>query len=116
MYRPSLDSSIYSAVVPPEDGIDMFIYKEDKETPLPILPSGSCGITVMEADISTIHLEGIAVNDNNKPAPENIMQYDDVLPTFSSLTFVFHVINTWHPSEKFPVVRAKLKMNPIPRI
>ena len=33
---PSLDSSIDSAVVPPEEGVDRFIDKEDEETPLTI--------------------------------------------------------------------------------
>ena len=33
---PYLDSSIDSAVVPPEEGVDRFIDKEDEETPLTI--------------------------------------------------------------------------------
>ena len=56
-------------MVPPEEGVDRFIDKWDKETPVPILPSGSFGITVTEANITTIRREGIAVNDNNDPAP-----------------------------------------------
>ena len=67
----------------------MFRYKEDEETPLPILPSGISGIPVTEADIATIRLDGISVNDKDDPVTENSMQYDDVLPTPSSLTFVF---------------------------
>ena len=47
----------------------MFRYKEDEETPLPILPSGSRGITVTEADISTLRREGIAVYDDKKLLP-----------------------------------------------
>ena len=59
--RPSLESSIASAVVPPEEGIDRVRDKEDKETPLPILPSVSHRITVTEADISTLRCEVIAL-------------------------------------------------------
>ena len=70
----------------------------------------------MEYEISTLSCEGIAVDDENEPAPENVMQSDDVLPTPSSLTFVFHGIDTWRQSEKLPVGRAKLKMTLIPRI
>ena len=72
-------SSIASAVVPPEEGVYRFRYKEDEETPLPIIPSGSCGITVTKADIDTLCCEGIAVNNDNDPAPENVMKSDDVL-------------------------------------
>ena len=43
-----------------------------------------------EADIATILHEVIVVDEDNKPAPENAMQSDDVLPTPSSLTFGFH--------------------------
>ena len=114
--RPSLDYSIYSAVVPQEEGVDRFIDKEDEDTPLTILPSDSRGITVTEADISTLRREGIAVDDNNKTFPENFMHYDDVLPTPSSLTFGFHVVSPWSHSGNFPVGRDKLKMNPNPRI
>ena len=67
-------------MVPPEEGVDRFRDKENEGTPLPILPSGSRGITVTESDISTLHHEGISVNDDNNPAPENVMQYDGVLP------------------------------------
>ena len=35
----------------------------------------------MEYEISTLSCEGIAVDDENEPAPENVMQSDDVLPT-----------------------------------
>ena len=83
---PSLDSSISSAVVPPEEGVDRFRDKEGEETPLPILPSGSRGITMTESDIATLRGEGIAVGDNNNPAPDNVMYYYDVLPTPSSIT------------------------------
>ena len=86
MEKHSLDSSIASSVVPPEEGVKRFRNKEDKETPLPILPSGSRGITVMEADIATLRREGIAVDDDNNPAPDNVMQFDDVFPTPSPLT------------------------------
>ena len=64
--RPSLDSSVALSVVPPEERIDRFRDKEDEETPLSILPSGSHGITVTEADIATLCCEGVAVGDGNK--------------------------------------------------
>ena len=68
-------------MVPPEEGVYRFRYKEDEETPLPILPSGSRGITVMEGDISTLRCEGMVVDDDKKPAPGIFMQSDDILPT-----------------------------------
>ena len=83
---PSLDSPIASAVVPPKEGLDRFRDKEEEETPLPNLPSGSRGITVTEADITTLHREGIEVDDKNEPAPGNVMHSDDFLTTPSSLT------------------------------
>ena len=101
---------------PPEEGEDRFRDKEDKDTPLPILPSGIYGITVMEAYISTLRREGIAVDEDNYPAPENFMHSDDVFNTSSSITFVFHGINTWRQSGNFPVLSYKLKMTPNPRI
>ena len=67
-------------MVPPEEGVDRFRDKKDEETPLPIILSGSREITMTEADISTLHSEGISVNDDKDLAPENIIQYDDVLP------------------------------------
>ena len=83
----SLEYSIASEEVPPAEGVDIFKDKEDEDTLLPILSSGSRGITVTDADISPLRREGIAVDDDNGPAPENVMQYDNVLPTHSSLTF-----------------------------
>ena len=77
----SLEYSIASEEVPPAEGVDIFKDKEDEDTPLSILPSGSCGITVTEADIAMIRYEGISVTGDNYPAPDNIIQYDDVLPT-----------------------------------
>ena len=68
--------------------------KEDEETPLPIIPSGSRGITVTKAYIAMLRCEGIAVDDDNDPAPENFMQSYDVLPTPSSLTFAFRGIES----------------------
>ena len=103
-------------MVPPEEGTDRFIDKEDKETPLPILPSGNCGINVTEAEITTLYRDGVLADENNDPAPDNDMQSDDVLSTPSSLTFGFHGVYHWRQSGKFPVERAKLKMTPIPRI
>ena len=70
----------------------------------------------MEADISTLRREGIAVDNDNDPASENVMHSDDVLPTPSSLTFEFHGVGDLHQSGNFPVGRVKLKMNPNPRI
>ena len=94
----------------------MFRDKEDEDNPLPILHSGSCGITVTETDIDTLHCDGIAVDYDNEPAPENVMKSDDVLTAPSSLTFVFHGIYTWRQRGNFPVGRAKMKMTPNPRI
>ena len=64
MEIPSLESSIYSEVFPPEEGVDRFRKKEDEETPLPILPSGSHGITATGAYIFTLSRKVIAVDDN----------------------------------------------------
>ena len=44
------------------------------------------------------------------------MQSDYILPTPSSLTFVFHYVNPWCQSGNFLVGGAKLKMIPNPRI
>ena len=68
-------------MVPPEEGADRFRDKEDEENPLPILPPGSHEITVTEDDIDTLRWEGISVDNNNDPAPESVIQSDDVLPT-----------------------------------
>ena len=114
--RPSLDSSIASAVIPLEEGVDRFRDNEDEETPLPILLSCSRGIIVAEVDIATLRREGIAVDDGNNLAPDNFMQSDDVFPTPSSLTLGFHGIGPWRQGGNFPVRRAKLKMTLIPRI
>ena len=103
-------------MVPPEEGVYRFRYKEDEETPLPILPSVSRGITVTEADFFTLYCEGIAVDENNKTAPDNVMYSDDVLPTPSSLTFGFHGIDPWRQSGEFPVGSAKLKITSNPSI
>ena len=90
--------------------------KEDEENPLPILPPGSCGITLIEADISTLYHEVISFDDNNNPTPENYIMSYDVLPTPLLLTFGFHDVGPWRQSGKFPVGRTKLKITPIPRI
>ena len=70
----------------------------------------------MEADIFTLRREGIGVDDDNEPSPDNVMQSDDVLPPSSSLTFGFHGVDTWRQSVNLLVGRYKLKINPIPRI
>ena len=58
-------------MLPPEEGVERFIYKEDKDTPLHILPSGSHGVIVTEANISTLCREGITFGYKNDPALEN---------------------------------------------
>ena len=76
-----------------------FKYKEDEENPLPIPPSGSRWITVMETGITTLCREGISVDDDNNPTPDNVMQSYDVLPTPSSLTIdVEPQSYFWHQS------------------
>ena len=70
----------------------------------------------MEADIDTLLRKGIEVDDENYLTSDNYMQSDDVLPTPSSLTLVFHVVYPWRQSGNFPVVSSNLKMTPIPRI
>ena len=97
-------------------GVDRSRDKEYKDIPLLVLPSGCHGITVAEADISTLHFEGIAADDDNYPDPDNVIQSDDILSTPLSLTFGFHVVNPWRQSRNLPVGRAKLKMTPILRI
>ena len=67
-------------MVPTEELVCTFRDEEDEEHALPILPSGSCGITVAESDITTLRHKGIAVDDNNSHAPDNFMQSYDVLP------------------------------------
>ena len=116
MERNYLESSVASSLVPPEEGVDRFRDKEDEDNPLTILSSGSLGVTVTESDISTLRREWVSVEEDNEPAPENIMHSDDVLPTPSLLTFGFHGVDPWRQSGNFPVKRAKLKMTPNPRI
>ena len=103
-------------MVPPEEGIERFRDKEDEETPPPILPSASRGITLTEAEISTLRREGIAVDNDNNPTPENAMQSDDFFPTPSSLNFGFHGVDPWRQSGNFLVGGGNLKMTPIPGI
>ena len=102
-------------MVPSEEGVDRFRDKEYEETPLPILPSGSRRITLTEDGIATLRCEGIVVENNNEPDPENSMQSDYVLTTYSALTSEFHGVDPWRQSGKFPVGRAKPKTtsNPI---
>ena len=103
-------------MLPPEEGLDRFRDKKYGETHLPILPSGSRGITMTEAGIATIRRRGISVDDDKEPAPDNVMKSDDVLPIPSSLTSVFCFIYPWCQSGNFPVGRSKLKATLIPRI
>ena len=103
-------------MVTPEEEVDKYRYKEDGKNKLPVLPSGSCGITVEEDEIATLRCDGITVNDNNEPSYENFIRSDDVLPIPSSLNFSFHFINTWNQSGNFPVMSSKLKTTLIPMI
>ena len=70
----------------------------------------------MESDIATLCCEGIAVNEDNNPPPDNSGHSDDVLPAPSSPTFGFHGIDPWRQSGNFHVGKAKQKMTLIPRI
>ena len=83
---------------------------------MPILPLGSCEITVTEAEIVTLCLEGLSFYDENDPDPENGMQSDGFLPNPSSLTFGFHVVDPWCWSGNFLVGKARLNLTLIPRI
>ena len=103
-------------MVTPEEGVDRFRDNEDEDTPMAILPADSCGITVMEAYIPTLQHEGISVDEDNYPDPENCMHSEDVLPPPSQLTFLFHGFNPWCHGGNFPVGRDKLKMASIPII
>ena len=70
----------------------------------------------METYIITLRREGLSFNVYNDPVPDNVMQFDDVLPTTSSLKFGFHGVYPWHKSGKFLFGRVRLKMTPKPRI
>ena len=52
-----------------EDIVDGFRDNQDEETPLPILTSGSCGVTVAKDGISTLSCEGIVVEYDNESDP-----------------------------------------------
>ena len=95
--------------MPPENIVDRFRDKEDEETPLSILPSGSRGVTVNEDDIATFHCEGIVVDNDNDTALDNVLHSEDVLPVPKTLNVGFQGINPWRHSGKFPVGKAKLK-------
>ena len=51
-------------LIPSEERVDRFIVKEEEETPLPIIPSGSLGVTVTEANIATLFREVVTVKDD----------------------------------------------------
>ena len=72
--RPSLEAASIEDTesVPPEDRVDLFRDKEEEDTPLHILTSGIIDVTVTKDDIATLLHEGIVVDDNNDPAPENV--------------------------------------------
>ena len=60
-----------SESIPLNGGVDQFRDEEDGDTPLPILYSGSHGVTVTEDDISKLHCKGVVVEYDNESAPEN---------------------------------------------
>ena len=79
----------------PEEGADQFRYKEDEETPLYVLLSGSRGVTVTEDNIYTLRCEGILVGYDNDTSPEIVLQSEDVLPAPETLNFGFKGIDPW---------------------
>ena len=96
--------------MPPEDGVEGLRGKEDEETPLHILPSGSRGVTATKNDINTLRFEVIMVNNDNEPAPDNVYNSEDVLPAPETVNFGFQGINPWCQSGNSPVGKARLKM------
>ena len=81
--------------MPTEDGVDRFRDKEDKNTPLHILPSSSSRVTFIRYDIAKICCDCIVVEDNNDPAPDNVLKYEDVLPAPEKINFGFQDIDPW---------------------
>ena len=84
-----------SESVPLEDGVDRFREKEDEETPLPILNSGSRIVTFTKDDIVALRLEDIMVEDDNDPDPEKVFHSGDVLPAPKTLNSGFQGIVPW---------------------
>ena len=97
-------------LVPQEDGVDRFRDKEGKETSLPILPSVSHGVTVKKYDISTLRHEGILIDNDNDPVPENVLHSEDVWPAPKTLNLRFQGIISWHHNRNFPVGKENIKM------
>ena len=96
--------------MPPEEGVDRFRYKEDEETPLHILLSGSCDVTVSKDNIATICSEGVLIDGENEPTPENILDSKDVLNAPDTLNSGFEFIYPWRQNGNFTVGKARLKM------
>ena len=96
--------------MPPEEGVDRFRYKEDEETPLHILLSGSRDFTVSKDNIATICSEGVLIDGDNEPTPENILDSKDVLNAPDTLNLGFEFIYPWRQNGKFPVGKARIKM------
>ena len=54
--------------------------KKDEENPLPVLTYVRRGVAVTKGNIATLLHEVIMVLNDNEPAPENVLNYEDVLP------------------------------------
>ena len=96
--------------MPPEYGVDRFIDEDNEETLLKILPSGSCGITVTKDKIATFRCEGIVVDNDNEPAPENVLNSKDVIYATETLSFGFQGIRPLYQSGKLTIGKKKLKI------
>ena len=53
---------------------------KDEENPLPVLNYVRRGVDVTKDNIATLLHEVIMVLNDNEPAPENVLNYEDVLP------------------------------------
>ena len=95
--------------MPPEDGVDRCIDKDNEETPLPILTYGSHDVTVTEYNIDTLCREGSVAENDNYPDPENGLHSEDILPSPEIINFGFQVAGPWHQSGNFPVGKEKIK-------
>ena len=103
-------------MLPHEERIDRLVDKEDEETPLTTPPSGSRGITVEEADISTLRCEGIEVNKKTTLSliiSCSLMMYC-LPPNQSPLCFMASILGVRVGTSL--LVGGKLNMTPIPRI
>ena len=84
--------------MPKEDGVDQFRDTEDEETPISIVTSEICDVTFMEYNISTLRCNGIVVDDDNDPEPENVFNHEKFLPFPETLSFGFQVTGPWRQS------------------